>query len=86
VKYGALSVEQGRVKVVWQLVGDGDDCILRLEWHEHGGPSPTAPTQKGFGSRLIRLGLVGSGGSDVRYEATGLQASFEALLMEVERA
>lgn len=86
VKYGALSVEQGRVEVVWRLVGDADACILRLEWHEHGGPTPTAPTQKGFGSRLIRLGLVGSGGSDVRYEATGLQASFEALLMEVERA
>ena len=45
-----------------------------------------APTRKGFGSRLLRMGLVGTGGSDVRYLPTGLEATFRAPRNQVELA
>ncbi|WP_234831064.1 sensor histidine kinase [Rhodopseudomonas palustris] len=50
VKYGALSVPGGQVRVRWQVVGHE----LRFTWIERGGPAVTPPTQTGFGSNLIR--------------------------------
>jgi two-component sensor histidine kinase len=49
VKYGALSVETGRVDIGWRM----DGKQFHLEWKESGGPEVTPPTRKGFGSRLI---------------------------------
>ncbi|TCP97484.1 two-component sensor histidine kinase [Sphingomonas sp. PP-F2F-A104-K0414] len=86
VKYGALCAASGHVDITWQIEGDGDECQLALDWAERGGPAVTAPTRKGFGSKLIRLGLVGTGGSDIRYEKEGLRAAFTARLAEVEQA
>ncbi|WP_076068279.1 GAF domain-containing protein [Sphingomonas montana] len=86
MKYGSLSAEEGRIEVVWRLVGSGEDCRLKLDWSEHGGPPASQPTRKGFGSRLIRLGLLGTGGSEVRYTETGFSSSFNGLLTEVEQA
>lgn len=86
VKYGALCAASGHVDITWQIEGDGDECQLALDWAERGGPAVTAPTRKGFGSKLIRLGLVGTGGSDIRYDKEGLRAAFTARLAEVEQA
>jgi two-component sensor histidine kinase len=44
------------------------------------------PTRRGFGSRLIRGGLVGNGGVDLRYEATGFEADFEASVSRLAQA
>ncbi len=86
VKYGALCAASGHVDITWQIEGDGDECQLALDWAERGGPAVTAPTRKGFGSKLIRLGLIGAGGSDIRYDKDGLRAAFTARLAEVEQA
>jgi two-component sensor histidine kinase len=86
VKYGSLSIDSGHVAIGWHLIGHGDECVLHMTWREQGGPPATPPAQKGFGSKLIRLGLVGAGGSEVQYENSGFSASFEARLTEVERA
>lgn len=72
VKYGAASVPQGRVEIDWRL--DGDDIVLT--WREVGGPAAEPPTRHGFGSKLIQRGLLGTGGSDVRYTDQGLVAFF----------
>ncbi|WP_010188019.1 GAF domain-containing protein [Sphingomonas sp. PAMC 26605] len=85
LKYGALSVEGGTVDIAWGLAGEADAVQLALDWTERGGPPASPPTRKGFGSRLIRLGLIGTGGSDVRYGQTGFAASFRALLAQVEQ-
>lgn len=53
VKYGALSVEGGRVTLSWQAGLGGSAEPFRLEWVEHGGPAVKAPNRAGFGSRLI---------------------------------
>jgi two-component sensor histidine kinase len=49
-KYGALSVPQGRVDIVWAIRDEGE---LELLWTESGGPEVAPPTRKGLGSRLL---------------------------------
>jgi len=51
-KYGALSVDDGRLEVTWRQAGVGDH--LQFTWAESGGPGVSAPTRRGFGSTLIR--------------------------------
>lgn len=49
-KYGALSVETGKVAVNWSLSSNGTaDRRLHISWTETGGPPVGAPEQKGFG-------------------------------------
>ena len=54
VKYGALSVPEGRVDVGWR-VADGH---LDWFWAEHGGPKVTPPAQRGFGTTLLERSLA----------------------------
>ncbi|MHA6720594.1 response regulator [Sphingomonas sp. RS6] len=60
-KYGALSVPEGRVSLLWG-VRDGK---LELDWSEHGGPSVAPASRKGFGTALIERSLKAEGGSAV---------------------
>lgn len=88
-KYGALSVPGGRVAVGWRLEGEGEASEVTLDWTERGGPAPTPPVnsgRKGFGSRLIRLGLVGTGGVDLRYPPSGFQATMRAPLVQLQHS
>ncbi len=55
VKYGALSVPEGRVSIGWNLAHDGNGARhLVLMWKESGGPPVAEPTRVGFGSRMLR--------------------------------
>jgi PAS domain S-box-containing protein len=55
VKYGSLSVDQGRVEVEWHQRGID---TLHLTWSEKGGPPASAPERKGFGSRLMEQAIT----------------------------
>jgi PAS domain S-box-containing protein len=58
LKYGALSVPEGRVDVRWELGHDGEPSSpisLRINWTESGGPPVKKPESQGFGSRLLRV-------------------------------
>jgi PAS domain S-box-containing protein len=71
VKYGALSVPQGRLEVTWSLSSEIESGpALDLRWVESGGPEVQAPdsARLGFGSRLIDF--------SVRYDLGG-EASLE---------
>lgn len=57
-KYGALSVDRGRVEVTWSLATGAEPVILLLEWRETGGPAVAEPVRRGFGSRLIEHALA----------------------------
>ncbi len=83
LKYGALSRPEGRVAIRWRLEG-GDDAQLVLEWRERGGPEVSPPSRKGFGSRLLSMGLVGTGGAALAYGANGFSATFTASLRQVQ--
>jgi two-component system, chemotaxis family, CheB/CheR fusion protein len=50
VKYGALSVPSGRLRVEWARSADAG---LVLRWVETGGPAVKPPTRRGFGSRIV---------------------------------
>lgn len=63
VKYGALSVEGGRVDLSWKLI-PGD--ILQLKWVEQGGPIVAETPSSGFGRRLIERGLAHELGGKAR--------------------
>jgi two-component sensor histidine kinase len=49
LKYGALSVPQGRVS----LRLDWTSWVLTFIWQEHGGPPVTPPDCAGFGGRIL---------------------------------
>src|SRR5690606_19000118 len=53
-KYGALSLEPGRIHLSWNLGFDGmGRRSLVMLWRENGGPPVTTPLRRGFGTRLI---------------------------------
>ena len=52
-KHGALSVPDGRVRLEWDLIGEGEFSVFHLRWEEKGGPPAEEPKQSGFGSVLI---------------------------------
>lgn len=51
LKYGALSVGEGRIEIGWEV--DRPNRGLHLWWREKDGPPVTPPTHKGFGTTLI---------------------------------
>lgn len=70
VKYGALSVDAGWVETAWTQ----EDGSLSLTWSEHGGPPVSAPTRRGFGSKLItrNLGLAFGGKVELDFRVEGI--------------
>ena len=75
IKYGALSVNTGRVEVRWRL--EGDDLLI--EWQEAGGPPVTPPSRRGLGSRLLsRQAGLSSVVTDYRPEGVRCQFTVES--------
>lgn len=76
-KYGALSNQTGRVAIGW-AVTSGDQVIIT--WRESGGPPVTAPTSRGFGSRMIERALAADLGASVTFDfaADGLVCTITA--------
>jgi PAS domain S-box-containing protein len=80
-KYGALSNENGQVRLVWQTSGHGPAKSFRLCWKESGGPPVHPPKQKGFGSLLIERALQNQlGQARLDFDPQGLQCSIEISL------
>jgi two-component sensor histidine kinase len=48
-KYGALSVDAGRVDVRWRVEGD----TFMMSWTERNGPPVSRPKRRGFGSAVV---------------------------------
>ncbi|MCR0983329.1 PAS domain-containing protein [Roseomonas populi] len=56
VKYGALSVPEGQVRVSWTSEERRGAPWLLFDWEEEGAPEPLAPAsprRRGFGTKLI---------------------------------
>lgn len=68
VKYGALSVPQGKVSVSWEIVEDQAEPQLWFRWVENGGPSVSPPAKRGFGSKLIEHSFSQHSGQVVKLE------------------
>lgn len=75
MKYGALSVPEGRLTIQWSL----DPAIgLIMDWRERGGPEVSPPRRTGFGSRLIRNSMEYDlkGHVETDFDPLGLIARF----------
>jgi two-component sensor histidine kinase len=54
VKYGSLSVLEGRVDLQWGVDFSTEIPNFRLTWKESCGPAVTSPTHHGFGRQMIQ--------------------------------
>jgi two-component sensor histidine kinase len=57
VKYGALSVPDGKVTMQWDIEPAKDGVHLVWRWLERNGPSIMPPAKHGFGLTLIERSL-----------------------------
>ncbi len=75
IKYGALSLPGGKVRVEWELADRGGEPGLELVWKEFGGPPIGQPTRAGFGRVVSERMLVAALGARVEtnFAADGLE-------------
>jgi PAS domain S-box-containing protein len=79
VKYGSLSVPEGRIEIGWAIRIEADEPRVDLAWREHDGPAVAPPSRKGFGSRLIERSardLLGRVDLDYTPDGFGCRLSF----------
>jgi two-component sensor histidine kinase len=67
-KYGALSVDAGRVDVRWRLEGDS----FVMSWTERNGPPVSPPERRGFGSTVVDSMAKLSVGGEVELDCAPL--------------
>jgi PAS domain S-box-containing protein len=75
-KYGALSNDEGRIRIHWSTAGDR----LKLEWVEERGPEVSTPSRRGFGTRMIERSLAGEfgGTTSLTFDKSGLRLTLDA--------
>lgn len=76
-KYGALTREEGRVRLGWSVDASG---MVQLRWAEAGGPRVAPePARRGFGTRLLEQALrhdLGSGARpEIVFDPVGVRAT-----------
>lgn len=82
VKYGALSVPEGRVRVDITAEEGMPDPRLVMVWTESGGPPVKPPERRGFGSLLLDRLLASQLGGRVatEYRPEGVMARIDVVL------
>jgi len=82
VKYGALSVPEGRVDVTIESDGAVPEPRMSLVWRESGGPPVAPPQRKGFGTLLLNRLLASQLGGEVAidYRPEGVVARMDVVL------
>lgn len=53
VKHGALSVEEGSIRISWQIENGEAGQRFTIRWSESGGPRVAEPSCRGFGTTVI---------------------------------
>jgi PAS domain S-box-containing protein len=80
-KYGALSIDSGRVSVRWTV----EDGKFELVWREEHGPAVSPPSKQGFGTRMIERSLAAEFGGTVElnFNRTGVNCRVTAPLAAI---
>ena len=75
-KYGALSIDGGRLALKWKKEQTERGEQIVLTWRESGGPSVYAKAADGFGTKLIKQASTYEldGSADLRFDPDGLVA------------
>lgn len=86
LKYGALSVPEGRLKVCWTHLQKRGTSWLVLDWVEEGAPTREPSPRKGFGSELIeaRIPYELGGTGKITIEPGGARCHMEFPLKQAE--
>lgn len=66
VKYGGLGAQGGRVEVSWNIDMAEPERVLTLAWRELGGPPVAPPERRGFGVRMLEVGVARELGGEGR--------------------
>lgn len=84
IKHGALSNDEGVVRVGWRIDGDNED-ELEIVWSEHDGPKVAEPTRRGFGTQMVSRVLASDirGQVDMDFRPEGLRVTMRAPLTAV---
>ncbi|MEE4210622.1 MAG: HWE histidine kinase domain-containing protein [Parvularcula sp.] len=79
LKYGALSVPEGRVDLTWSMLDDDDEQRMQMGWTEMDGPKCSEPKTKGFGSFVTGRALAAETGGKVKtdYSSDGFKWSLD---------
>lgn len=74
IKYGSLSVPEGRVLISWNCRRGADAATFAMTWREEGGPRVEEPARRGFGSTIISdmTAATVRGQADLLYSPTGV--------------
>jgi PAS domain S-box-containing protein len=77
VKYGALSVSAGHVRIEWLNAANGN---LLIRWTETDGPPVKPPARSGFGTRMLNRAIRTQFNGDLRFSwrPEGLSCEIEA--------
>ena len=77
VKFGALSVPEGKVSVTWRLEPGQTGPELVVDWTELNGPPVQPPSRHGFGTTLIERGFAHdlSGRATLDFDPAGVHVS-----------
>jgi two-component sensor histidine kinase/ActR/RegA family two-component response regulator len=82
IKFGALSVPNGRVEIAWTI--DEVKQRLHLVWTERLGPVVEPPKRRSFGTRMMEsLGQQLNGQVQLTYEPDGFVYSLDVPLVSV---
>ncbi len=80
LKYGALSVPNGRIELSGQVDGKTNaGSVLSVRWREHGGTKIASLDERGFGSALIGKSLAGAK-VERRFDENGFICTIELTL------
>jgi two-component sensor histidine kinase len=85
LKYGALSVPEGNIQIIWRTERNPDSSVrLFLTWRERGGPKVIAQGPRGFGSTLIEKSLAGAT-IENQFDPEGLTCKIELTLKTLKK-
>jgi PAS domain S-box-containing protein len=85
LKYGALSVAEGNIVIIWRTERNPDFSEkIFLTWRERGGPTVTRQGARGFGTTLIEKSLAGAKIENI-FEPEGLTCKIELTIKTLSR-
>jgi two-component sensor histidine kinase/integral membrane sensor domain MASE1 len=76
-KHGALSDRNGKVRIYWTTMREGESNRLKLKWLESGGPQVAQPIRHGFGTTLLKAVFPDA---SFDYAIGGLNCEIDVLL------
>jgi two-component sensor histidine kinase len=87
VKFGALSVSEGRVDIAWTVAENAADRQLVLKWSERNGPPVVRPSRRGFGMTLVERAFAHDVGGEahIDFRPEGVVATMSAPLSDIRK-